>query len=413
MRVCVVAEHYPRRRDPVLGVWAHRQALAAREAGAEVRVLVLERPVPGMAAARALLRGRPGPLGRSLREFATQPRHDRLDGLEVEYVRFLAPARERAYSSWHRHAAAPLERALERLDERWTIDLVHAHYALPGGGAARPWAAARKRPLVVSVHGGDVLSPLLATPPARAEVGAVLRASAAVLCNSRATLERAASVAGERSHMRVVHLGAEPPDPLPARRRVPTVATLGHVVPRKRHADVLEALRLLTPRHPELRWLVIGDGPALAELRAAAQRAGVGDRVELAGQLAPERALEELAACHLMALPSVDEAFGVAYAEALACGLPAFGCRGEWGPEEIAALGPGMTLVPAREPAALAAALGPLLADPERRAELAAAARSTAAEHFSWGACGRATVAAYRDALAKGSSRERASGDPP
>ena len=35
-RVAVVAEFYPSERDPVLGIWAHRQALAARDAGAEV-----------------------------------------------------------------------------------------------------------------------------------------------------------------------------------------------------------------------------------------------------------------------------------------------------------------------------------------------------------------------------------------
>ena len=40
-----------RRADPVLGVWAHRQALAARDAGADVRVLVLHRPVPSRARA--------------------------------------------------------------------------------------------------------------------------------------------------------------------------------------------------------------------------------------------------------------------------------------------------------------------------------------------------------------------------
>ena len=37
-------------RTRVLGVWAHRQALAARDAGADVRVLVLHRPVPSRAA---------------------------------------------------------------------------------------------------------------------------------------------------------------------------------------------------------------------------------------------------------------------------------------------------------------------------------------------------------------------------
>src|SRR5205823_4163295 len=45
-RVAVVAEFYPSDRDPVLGVWAHRQALAARDAGAEVDVYVLHRLVP-------------------------------------------------------------------------------------------------------------------------------------------------------------------------------------------------------------------------------------------------------------------------------------------------------------------------------------------------------------------------------
>ena len=46
MKVAVLAEWYPSPADPVHGVWAHRQALAAVGAGAEVRVLVMRRPVP-------------------------------------------------------------------------------------------------------------------------------------------------------------------------------------------------------------------------------------------------------------------------------------------------------------------------------------------------------------------------------
>ena len=70
------------------------------------------------------------------------------------------------------------------------------------------------------------------------------------------------------------------------------------------------------------------------------------------GQMPPGDALRDLARCHAMAMPSEDEAFGVAYAEALACGVPAIGCAGEGGPEEIAALGEGMILVPPRDPEA-------------------------------------------------------------
>ncbi|HEX6712827.1 MAG TPA: glycosyltransferase [Thermoleophilaceae bacterium] len=387
MKVAVVAEYYPRRRDPVLGVWAHRQALAARDAGADVKVLVLERPVPPSASLR-----RPWKLPGALAEIARQPKREELDGIEVRYVRFVAGDRSKTYATWHERAAEPLGAALAQLHAQWPIDVVHAHYALPAGGAALPFTREHGLPLVVSVHGGDVLGPLLQTPDARAAVGDVLARAAEVICNSRATLERVAGITLDEERLRVVHLGASPPEDPPPKRTVPTVATLGHVIPRKRHADVLEAVQSMDG----VEWLVIGDGPELPALRRAAADLKLRDRIEFAGQLAPAAAIRELATTHAMALPSEDEAFGVAYVEALACGVPAIGLETEGGPAEIAACGPGMLLVPPRDPVALAAAIERALADPE----LPAQARRTAAEHFSWQRCGRDTVAAYRDALA-------------
>ncbi len=306
-----------------------------------------------------------------------------------------------SYPRWESWAAGPLGRALERLHSSWPVDLIHAHYALPAGGAAQPFAAARRLPLVVSVHGGDVYGPAVASPAARARIAEVLRAAAVVMCNSRATLERAAALTASAEGMRVVHLGADPPAEPPPRRERPTVATLGHVVARKRHEDVARAIVAVRERVPDVGWVVIGDGPELPALRRLVAELGLDDRAELHGQLEPDRALAELARCHLMALPSVDEAFGVAYAEALACGVPALGCRGEGGPEEIAALGEGMLLVPPGDLDALAGAIAGVLRDDGRRARLSEAARRTAAEHLSWERCGRATVEAYQDALAR------------
>jgi glycosyltransferase involved in cell wall biosynthesis len=273
---------------------------------------------------------------------------------------------------------------------------VHAHYAHLAGAAALPWTAAHGVPLVVSVHGGDVLAPTLSSPAARATIGRVLREATGVICNSRGTERMAAALAGRGDHMRVVHLGTDIPaaGELPPKHGRPTVATLAHAVPRKRHEDVLRALPLLPD---DVRWSVIGEGPELGRLAGLARELGVEERVTFAGQLPPPEAQEELARCHVMALPSVDEAFGVAYVEALAHGVPAIGCAGESGPEEIAALGAGMLLVPPRDPAAVAAAIERALADPT----LAATGRATAAEHFTWEACGRATVAAYEAALAR------------
>ena len=97
----------------------------------------------------------------------------------------------------------------------------------------------------------------------------------------------------------------------------------------------------------------------------------------------------------MFVLPSVDEAFGVAYVEAMAGGVPAIGCAGEAGPEEIAAQGEGLLLVPPRDPAALAAAIDRLLADDGERARLGGEARRTVERAFTWERCGEATVAAY------------------
>src|ERR1035441_3700527 len=69
--------------------------------------------------------------------------------------------------------------------------------------------------------------------------------------------------------------------------------------------------------------------PALEGLAA---RLGVADRVDFHGQLDPEAAVEQARRCTLFVMPSTDEAFGVAYIEAMAAGVPAIGCRGEPGP---------------------------------------------------------------------------------
>ncbi len=164
---------------------------------------------------------------------------------------------------------------------------------------------------------------------------------------------------------------------------------------------MLDALARLAPDHPTLRWEVVGDGPERAALEQQARALGLADRVAFRGQLPPAQARARAQAADLFVLPSIDEAFGVAYVEAMAGGVPAIGCAGEDGPEEIAALGGGLLRVPPRDPAALATVLDRLLRDDAERAALGAAARATVEARFTWPACGAATVAAYGRALAR------------
>ncbi len=406
MKVAVVAEFYPRRGDPVLGVWAHRQALAAQAAGAEVHVLVLHRLVPPRA---SLYRGsRPTPaaaareLGSLLRDGVGGGRHQLLDGLPVTHVPYVSPPRERHYPAWSAWAAPALALALRRLRRRGGFDVIHAHNAVPAGEAVR--RAGLGVPLVVSVHGGDVLYTAPRSAAGREAVARGLGAARLVLANSRGIAELARAH-GARE-VRVVHLGTDLPRSSARRAEgergvggAQSLVTVGHLVARKRHADVLRALAVLTPRHPTLRYVVVGDGPERVPLEGLAVRLGVRERVEFCGQLPPGEALERARRCSLFAMPSTEEAFGVAYIEAMAGGLPAIGCRGEPGPEEIAAAGDGFVLVPPGDIERLTQRIDELLSDPQRLREAGRRARATVAAHFTWERCGEQTVAAYEHVL--------------
>lgn len=376
MRVAVVAEYYPRAAEPELGIWAHKQALAARDAGAEVEVLVLHRPVPSKAA----LRSRDP---RRVLAPVRQPLRTTRDGLRVTYVPFLAPPRPRSYAHWGAYAAPTLRLALRRR----SFDLVHAHYAAPAGDAVRRCGV----PYVVSVHGGDLL--------AHGETAAVrhgLAGARLVLANSSGMADRARRLGGE--DVRVVHLGADLPD-RPVRRRADTLVTVGHLIERKRHADVLRALWLLRDSHPHTRYTIVGDGPERERLTRLADALGLAERVDMVGAKAHPLAQDLARSGSLFVLPSVDEAYGVAYVEALAGGVPVIGCRHEPGPEDLHALTEAMLLVPAGEPEVLARTIGSLLDDDRERRRLAADARAAVERHLTWAACGRATVQAYEDAL--------------
>jgi teichuronic acid biosynthesis glycosyltransferase TuaC len=387
VRVVVVAEYYPRADDPVLGVWAHRQAIAARDAGAEVRVLVLHRPLPPLSALRARD-------GAAIAGPLRQPRTATLDGIEVRYVRYLSPPRPLAYGGWGAWAAPALGRALRALRPSFPFDLVHAHYAVPAGDAVR--RVAPGVPVIVSVHGGDVLATVDRGRRARDAVHRALAGARLVLANSADTARRCRQHGADE--VRVVHLGTDiPASPAtPARR---TLVSVGHLVERKRHADVVRALAGLGRRFSDVSYVVVGDGPQREPLRALAAQLGVADRVELCGQLAPAAARATAREGALFVLPSVDEAFGVAYVEAMAAGVPAIGCRGEAGPEEIAAAGGGMVLVEPRDPQALAQRIAALLDDATGTRALGALARENVRSNFTWERCGEATLAAYREAL--------------
>ena len=292
-------------------------------------------------------------------------------------------------------------------------DLVHVHCGedlavLPLARLAARW---HHCPLVATVH----LSVRHALRPVTAR-GALLRAAGGAvegwllpgadaviaLTPTTARLLRGGGIPAGR--VRIIPPGYDPAlfakaaaDPFPGLPR-PRVAYLGRLAPQKDVGTLLHAFARL-PADTQL--LLVGDGPDRAALQRVAQRCG--GRVHFTGFVPHAQVPAVLSHVDLLVLPSLYEDLSSALIEAMAAGLPVVATR-VGGTADLVHDGVNGLLVAPRDPAALAAAMGRVLADPAAAARLAAAAGRTAAA-YAWPDLARKVLAVYRRVTGPGRGR--------
>jgi len=142
----------------------------------------------------------------------------------------------------------------------------------------------------------------------------------------------------------------------------PCVVTLSGLHKRKAVGDVIAAFSEVRPDFPDWHLNIIGDGPDRERLQTTVEELGLTDSVHLLGSAVAPRTLLEGA--EIFASASLAEPFSLAVAEARAAGC-AIVATAVGGVPEVLENGRAGQLIPASDPAAMAAAFRALMADPE------------------------------------------------
>ena len=223
--------------------------------------------------------------------------------------------------------------------------------------------------------------------------------------------------------IRVVPLGVDtdtfspvrrprPGTPAGGEQRVPgrIVAVASADKPLKGVAHLLDALAKVRVEHPDVELQLVSKVEPGGATDRRIDALGLRDCVTTHSDLDAADIADLLRSAEVMCVPSLYEGFSLPTVEALASGTAVVASRAGAIPEVVGDGEPGepcAVLVEPGDAEELAAAIGALLDDPERRAALGAAGRARAEERYSWTSVAKATAAVYDEAIRRFASKEQ------
>jgi rhamnosyl/mannosyltransferase len=288
-----------------------------------------------------------------------------------------------------------------------TADLVHFHEPYPHGTL---WLLLLPRPpkLVITWH-GDILRQKRLKPYAEWLQSKLADRADAIVCTSERMAPSSTVLQRHVSQIRIVPFMIDM-TPFDAIRGLPDriaatrqrwggrfVFACGRLIPYKGYDVLIDALA-----GTDLRVVIVGEGPLLAELEQQARARGVAGQVVFAGAVDDETVRDLYCACEFLVFPSSTqgEAFGLVQLEAMAAGRPVINTMLPTSVPAVSLDGVSGLTVPPRDPAALGEAMLRLWTDPELRERLAAGALARVREQFERSRVIDGLLAFYDDILA-------------
>jgi phosphatidylinositol alpha-1,6-mannosyltransferase len=263
--------------------------------------------------------------------------------------------------------------------------------------SARDAGAAR---VIASTHGHEVGWSML--PLARTALRRIGNDADVVTFISQYTRRRFAAAFGPNAALEPLAPGVDvdrfQPDPvagaeLRTRYRLgarPVVVCVSRLVPRKGQDMLIRALPAIRQRVAGTALVIVGNGPYRDDLHRLARTFGVSEHVTFTGGVPAEELPGHHAMADVFAMPcrtrghGLDvEGLGIVYLEASATSVPVVAGRSGGAPESVLDGRTGL-VVDGWDVGAIAAAVGDLLADPRRAAEMGAAGRRWVIDEWQW-----------------------------
>ena len=211
------------------------------------------------------------------------------------------------------------------------VEVINTHFAIPTGPLGMAASKLLTVPNVLTIIGGDIYDPTKRSSPHRSSIlrffnRIIINSAAHVVAISSDTKRRAEEHYNIKKDITVINYGFSPPESTHPNRsdlglseRNYYLIAVGRLVKRKGFEYLIDSLRNLTD---VIHLLIIGDGPLEHDLRNAAIKAGVSDRVFLLGYQTRERIWEYLQVVDCFVLSSLHEGLGIVVQEAMCAGLP-------------------------------------------------------------------------------------------
>ena len=255
----------------------------------------------------------------------------------------------------------------------WKPDLIHAHFAVPGGASAALAGLLTRTPYILTIHGGDV--PGGAPEKTGRWFKFIKPFTAFIWKNARKVIavsdfSRQLALTHYPVQIEVIPNGIDRKhfnqEVQPA-HSPPQLLFVGRFSPEKNAIAIPEILYEIA----DLSWscTMIGDGPQFTEVHSRLQRYQLDERVRLTGWIAQQDVNEALMQSDLLLMPSLRESMPLVGLQALAAGVGLLmsdvgACA------EMVDVGRNGFLLPANDMAGFARTLRSLLSTPEEIAKL-------------------------------------------